>query len=170
MDLKDFIRDVPDFPQAGILFRDITPILKNSEAFNTVIDLIRQECYELNFDTIVGVESRGFIFGAPLACAMDKSFVPVRKEGKLPGDTISASYSLEYGSNTLEIHDGDIAPGSRVLVIDDLLATGGTIGATAELVEKSQGIIAGIGLVIELTGLGGRERLKKYDVFSLIQY
>ena len=170
MDLKDFIRDVPDFPQAGILFRDITPILKNSKAFNTVIDLIRQECSELNFDTIVGVESRGFIFGAPLACAMDKSFVPVRKEGKLPGDTISASYSLEYGSNTLEIHDGDIAPGSRVLVIDDLLATGGTIGATAELVEKSQGIVAGIGLVIELTGLGGRERLKKYDVFSLIQY
>ena len=170
MDLKDFIRDVPDFPQAGILFRDITPILKNSEAFNTVIDLIRQECYELNFDTIVGVESRGFIFGAPLACAMDKSFVPVRKEGKLPGDTISASYSLEYGSNTLEIHDGDIAPGSRVLLIDDLLATGGTIEATAELVERSQGIVAGIGLVIELTGLGGRERLKKYDVFSLIQY
>ena len=170
MDLKDFIRDVPDFPQAGILFRDITPILKNSEAFNTVIDLIRQECYELNFDTIVGVESRGFIFGAPLACAMDKSFVPVRKEGKLPGDTISASYSLEYGSNTLEIHDGDIAPGSRVLVIDDLLATGGTIEATAKLVERSQGIVAGIGLVIELTGLGGRERLKKYDVFSLIQY
>ena len=170
MDLKDFIRDVPDFPQAGILFRDITPILKNSEAFNTVIDLIRQECSELNFDTIVGVESRGFIFGAPLACAMDKSFVPVRKEGKLPGDTISASYSLEYGSNTLEIHDGDIAPGSRVLVIDDLLATGGTIGATAELVERSQGIVAGIGLVIELTGLGGRERLKKYDVFSLLQY
>ena len=170
MDLKAFIRDVPDFPQAGILFRDITPILKNSEAFNTVIDLIRQECSELNFDTIVGVESRGFIFGAPLACAMDKSFVPVRKEGKLPGDTISASYSLEYGSNTLEIHDGDIAPGSRVLVIDDLLATGGTIEATAELVERSQGIVARIGLVIELTGLGGRERLKKYDVFSLIQY
>ena len=170
MDLKDFIRDVPDFPQVGILFRDITPILKNSEAFNTVIDLIRQECSELNFDTIVGVESRGFIFGAPLACTMHKSFVPVRKEGKLPGDTISASYSLEYGSNTLEIHDGDIAPGSRVLVIDDLLATGGTIEATAELVERSQGIVAGIGLVVELIGLGGRERLKKYDVFSLIQY
>ena len=101
---------------------------------------------------------------------MGKSFVPVRKEGKLPGDTISASYSLEYGSNTLEIHAGDIAPGSRVLVIDDLLATGGTIEATAELVERSQGVVAGIGLVIELNGLGGRERLKKYDVFSLIQY
>ena len=170
MDLKDFIRDVPDFPQEGILFRDITPILKNADAFNTAIDLIRQKCSELNFDTIVGVESRGFIFGAPLACAMGKSFVPVRKEGKLPGDTISASYSLEYGSNTLEIHAGDIAPGSRVLVIDDLLATGGTIEATAELVERSQGVVAGIGLVIELNGLGGRERLKKYNVFSLIQY
>ena len=144
MDLKDFIRDVPDFPQEGILFRDITPILKNADAFNTAIDLIRQKCSELNFDTIVGVESRGFIFGAPLACAMGKSFVPVRKEGKLPGDTISASYSLEYGSNTLEIHAGDIAPGSRVLVIDDLLATGGTIEATAELVERSQGVVAGI--------------------------
>ena len=170
MDLKDYVRDVPDFPQVGILFRDITPILKNAHAFNTVIELIRQKCSELNFDTIVGVESRGFIFGAPLACAMDKSFVPVRKEGKLPGETISASYSLEYGSNTLEIHAGDIAPGSRVLLIDDLLATGGTIEATAELIERSQGAVAGIGLVIELTGLGGRERLKKYDVFSLIQY
>ena len=170
MDLKDFIRDVPDFPQEGILFRDITPILKNPDAFKEVITRIQEKCSGLIFDSIIGVESRGFIFGAPLACQMGKSFVPVRKEGKLPGHTISASYSLEYGTSTLEIHTGDITPGNRVLIIDDLLATGGTIEATAELVEKSQGLVAGIGLVIELAGLGGRDRLNKYEVFSLIQY
>ena len=170
MDLKDYIRDIPDFPEPGILFRDITPLLRDAEAFAEAINRLEEQYRDLDFETIVAVESRGFVFGAPLAYKMGKGFVPVRKAGKLPGATHSAEYSLEYGTNEMEIHVGDISQGERVLILDDLLATGGTLEATIELVEVSGGAVAGIGLVIELSGLGGRERLAEYDIFSLVQY
>ena len=170
MDLKDYIRDIPDFPEPGILFRDITPLLRDAEAFAEAINRLEENYRDLDFETIVAVESRGFVFGAPLAYKMGKGFVPVRKAGKLPGATHSAEYSLEYGTSEMEIHVGDISQGERVLILDDLLATGGTLEATIELVEVSGGAVAGIGLVIELSGLGGRERLAEYDIFSLVQY
>ena len=170
MDLKDYIRDIPDFPKPGILFRDITPLLRDAEAFAEVINRLEEKYRDLDFETIVAVESRGFVFGAPLAYKMGKGFVPVRKAGKLPGPTHSAEYSLEYGTNEMEIHVGDISQGEPVLILDDLLATGGTLEATVELVEISGGAVAGIGLVIELLGLGGRERLAGHDIFSLVQY
>lgn len=170
MDLRNYIRDIPDFPEPGILFRDITPLLRNPRAFNYAIDRLVDRFSQDSFDTVVAVESRGFLFGAPLACRMGKPFVPVRKPGKLPGVTISAQYSLEYGSDVLEIHVDDIEPGGRVVVLDDLLATGGTLMAAARLVEGCGGVVTGMGLVIELMDLGGRERLKGYDIFSLLQY
>ena len=170
MDLKQYIRDIPDFPETGILFRDITPLLRDTEAFKIVIDMMIDHYSDVAFDTIVAVESRGFLFGTPMAYQMRKPFVPVRKKGKLPAATHMAEYSLEYGSNIMEIHAGDVAEGDRVLILDDLLATGGTLDATARLVEVSGGTVAGIGLVIELMDLGGRERLSDFDVFSLIQY
>ncbi|MCY4365928.1 MAG: adenine phosphoribosyltransferase [Chloroflexi bacterium] len=170
MNLKDYIRDIPDFPQPGILFRDITPLLRNPAAFNYSIDRMAEMCQAWPVDAIVAIESRGFIFGAPLACRLDKPFVPVRKEGKLPGDTIASEYYLEYGSNTVEMHKGDVAPGDRVVIIDDLLATGGTLAAAASLVEESGGEVSGLGLLIELEALGGRNVLGAYDIFSLIQY
>lgn len=170
VDLKKYIRDIPDFPEPGILFRDITPLLRNPQAFNYVIDRLVDRYSQHSFDTVVAVESRGFLFGAPLACRMGKSLVLVRKPGKLPATTNSAQYSLEYGSNVLEIHVDDIQPGERVVVLDDLLAIGGTLKAAAELVEGSGGVVTGIGLVIELKDLGGRDRLKGYDIFSLLQY
>lgn len=170
MDLKKYIRDIPDFPEPGILFRDITPLLRNPQAFNYAIDRLVDRFSQHSFDTVVAVESRGFLFGAPLACRMGKSLVPVRKPGKLPATTNSAQYSLEYGSNVLEMHVDDIQPGERVVVLDDLLATGGTLKAATQLVEESAGVVTGIGLVIELKDLGGQERLKGYDIFSLVQY
>ncbi len=168
--MRNYIRDIPDFPEPGILFRDITPLLRNPRAFNYAIDRLVDRFSQDSFDTVVAVESRGFLFGAPLACRMGKPFVPVRKPGKLPGVTISAQYSLEYGSDVLEIHVDDIEPGGRVVVLDDLLATGGTLMAAARLVEGCGGVVTGMGLVIELMDLGGRERLKGYDIFSLLQY
>ncbi len=170
MDLKDYIRDIPDFPEPGILFRDITPLLRDADAFAHAIDLLEDKYRDLDFDTIVAIESRGFLFGAPLAYKMGKGFVPVRKVGKLPAETHTAAYSLEYGTNEMEIHVGDISPGEPVLILDDLLATGGTLEAAAELVEKSGGRVAGIGLLIELTALEGRRRLADYDVSALLQY
>ncbi len=170
MDLKKYIRDIPDFPEPGILFRDITPLLRNPQAFNYAIDGLMDRYSQHSFDTVVAVESRGFLFGAPLACRMGKSLVLVRKPGKLPAATNSAQYSLEYGSNVLEIHIDDIQPGERVVVLDDLLAIGGTLKAAAELVEGSGGVVTSIGLVIELVDLGGRDRLKGYDIFSLLQF
>ena len=170
MDLKQYIRDIPDFPVPGILFRDITPLLRNHQAFAEVVDRFIKHYRDVPFNTVVAVESRGFIFGAPVAHRMERPFVPVRKQGKLPARTHSAEYSLEYGSNIMEIHAGDIEPGEQVLILDDLLATGGTLEAAAKLVEISGGVVAGLGLVIELVGLGGRERLSGYDVFSLVQY
>ena len=170
MDLKSHIRDIPDFPSPGILFRDITPMLGMPDAFKYVIDNIMDHYPSDEFDCIVGIESRGFLLGAPIAYLMQKPLVLVRKQGKLPYDTISVEYSLEYGSNIMEIQVGDIAEGSRVLVVDDLLATGGTLKAAAELVEKCGATVVGMGLVIELNGLGGRGLLDKYNLYSLVQY
>lgn len=170
MELKSFIRDIPDFPEPGILFRDITPLLQNPVAFASAVNQLREHFNSSGFDVIVPVESRGFLFGAPMAYQMGKPLVPVRKPGKLPSATYSTEYHLEYGSNAMEIHVDGINPGQRVLILDDLLATGGTLAATARLVEKAGGIIAGIGVVIELTGLDGRTQLKGYDLFSLVQY
>ena len=170
MELKSFIRDIPDFPEPGVLFRDITPMLQNTLAFASAVDQLREHFNSAEFDVIVPVESRGFLFGAPLAYKMGKPLVPVRKSGKLPWNTYSTEYNLEYGSNAMEIHVDGISPGQRVLILDDLLATGGTLAATVRLVEKAGGVIAGIGVVIELTDLDGRSRLKGYDLFSLIKY
>lgn len=170
MNLKDYIRDIPDFPQPGILFRDITPLLRDSGAFNYTVDRLAEQCRDYTIDTIVAIESRGFLFGAPLAYRLNKPLVPVRKEGKLPGDTVSAEYFLEYGSNKVEMHLGDVGPGDQVLLIDDVLATGGTLAAAAQLVENTGGEVAAMGLVIELEDLGGRNTLGVYDIFSLIQY
>ncbi len=170
MNLKDFIRDIPDFPQPGILFRDITPLLRNAAAFNYTIDKLAERYQDQALDAIVAIESRGFLFGAPLADRMAKPLIPVRKQGKLPGETISFEYSLEYGSNVIEMHLSDMAAGDQVLLVDDVLATGGTLAAAARLVEKAGGQVAAIGLVIELESLGGRQALEAYDIFSLVQY
>lgn len=170
MELKSFIRDIPDFPEPGILFRDITPLLGNPEAFAYVIDSLMGHYKSVAVDSIVAIESRGFLFGAPLALKMGKPMVPIRKPGKLPAATYATDYALEYGSNSVELHVDAIQEGARVLILDDLLATGGTLAASARLVEMAGGIVGGIGVVIELNDLNGRQQLAKYDVFSLVQY
>ena len=170
IDLKVYIRDIADFPKPGILFRDITPLLGNPQAFGHVIDSLQGRYSKDSFDTIVAVESRGFLFGAPLAYRMGKPIVPVRKPGKLPAATHATEFTLEYGTSSVEIHKDGIKQGERVLVLDDLLATGGTLAATARLVEMAGGVVGGIAVVIELTELNGRDLLKGYDVFSLVQY
>ena len=170
IDLKSFIRDVPDFPEPGILFKDITPLLGDAGAFSHAVNCLSQLFPADDFDVIVPVESRGFLFGAPLAYVTGKPLVPVRKPGKLPAATYSAEYTLEYGSNAIEIHVDGIRPGQRVLLLDDLLATGGTLAATAGLVTTGGGSVAGIAVLIELNGLNGRDLLKGFDVRSLVQY
>ena len=170
MDLKAHIRDVPDFPQPGILFRDITPLLGNPVAMQYSIDAFAEQVTEYRPDYIVGIESRGFIFGMPLAYKMGVGFAPVRKPGKLPAAVHTASYALEYGNDTIEVHQDAFKPGSRVLIIDDLIATGGTAAATAELVEKTGSTVAGFGFVIELVGLEGRSKLPDVPVTVLLQY
>ncbi len=170
MELKDYIRDVPDFPEPGILFKDITPMLANPQAFGLAIDSLEGLFKAVDFDAIVAVESRGFLFGAPLADRLKKPIIPVRKPGKLPGATHATEYALEYGTNTMEIHVDGISKNDRVLLLDDLLATGGTLAAAARLVEISGGIIVGTGVVIELLDLNGRKGLEGYNVKSLIQY
>ena len=170
MNLKPFIRDIPDFPKPGILFRDITPLLLNAEAFAYTIDSLVDHFKDKSLDAIVAIESRGFLFGAPLAHRMRKPIVLVRKPGKLPAATHSTEYSLEYGKSAMEIHVDAVRPGNRVLLLDDLLATGGSLAAAARLVEMSGGIVGGVAVVIELSELGGRRQLKGYDVFSLVQY
>lgn len=170
MELKSFIRDVPDFPIPGILFRDITPLLQNAVAFRQTIDKVAGHYEDADFDVIVGIESRGFLFGAPIAYKMGKPFVPIRKPGKLPSATHTADYALEYGNSTVEIHMDGIIPGQKVLLTDDLLATGGTLEASARLVETSGGVVAGIAVIVELTELDGRSRLGGHDIFSLLQY
>ncbi len=170
MDLASTIRSVPDFPIKGILFYDITTLLQNPQALKATVDQLTDRYSNANIDVVVGMESRGFIFGMPLAYQLGVGFVPVRKPGKLPAATVSESYQLEYGTNTLEMHKDSIAPGMRVLVVDDLLATGGTAKATCNLVERLGGQVAGTAFVIELTFLNGREKLQGYDIFSLLQY
>ena len=168
--LEDWVRDIPDFPQKGILFKDITPLLQDSVAFRASLERIAAHYAGAGIQTVVGVESRGFIFGAPLAYLLNCGFVPVRKFGKLPSQTVSVEYALEYGTNVVEMHTDAIRPGQRVLIVDDLLATGGTVSATMELVEKLGGHIAGIAFLVELTFLKGREQLGGHDVFALIKY
>ena len=170
MNLKDYIRDIPDFPEPGILFRDITPLLSDPAAFDFTVARLVEKCRQPDFDIVVAVESRGFIFGAPLARELGKPLVPVRKAGKLPADTHSVEYSLEYGSNVLEIHADAIIPGQRALIVDDLLAIGGTLSAASHLVESCGGEVARLAVVIELAFLDGRSRLAGRDVISLIQY
>jgi len=169
MDLRSYIRNVPDFPKEGIMFKDITPMLKDKDAFMDAIDSIKDNYKDVEIDYIVGIESRGFIVGTPLAYAMEKGFIPIRKPGKLPADKITTSYDLEYGSNELELHRDAIEEGDKILIIDDLLATGGTVQASCELVEELGGDIVGIGFLLELEDLNGRDKLKGYDVFSLLK-
>lgn len=183
-DLKSYIRDIPDFPKEGIVFKDITPLLKNGSKFRQAVDLMADEFSasargakggsasggkNKNIDVVVSVESRGFIFGATLAYKFGVGLVPIRKRGKLPYKTHSITYDLEYGKDTLEIHQDAVKKGDRVLIVDDLLATGGTTRAVIDLVEKLGGEIAGIAFLIELTALKGREKLKDYPVISLIK-
>jgi len=168
--LKSLIRDVPDFPKQGIVFKDITPLLADEIAFSTVIDLIVVHFGRGNVDKVVGIEARGFILASPVAYHFGAGFVPVRKAGKLPWETEAAQYSLEYGTETLEIHRDAFAPGERVLIVDDVLATGGTAAAAAKLVERLGGTVVGIACLIELGFLRGRESLAGYDFFSLITY
>ena len=170
MDLKSLIRDVPDFPQPGILFRDITPLLANPAGLRYTLEALTAVAKETNPDCIVGIESRGFSFGVPLADRLGLPFVPVRKPGKLPAARMSVEYSLEYGESRLDIHEDALASGDRALIVDDLLATGGTALAAAKLVELLGGVVAGCAFVIELEALAGRERLKKYTVRSLLTY
>lgn len=170
MDIKKSIRNIPDFPKPGILFRDITTLLQDPIAFKYVIDTLTERCKKLKIDVIVGIEARGFIIGAPVAYNIGAAFIPIRKKEKLPGKTISASYDLEYGSETMEMHNDAIVSGQNVAIIDDLLATGGTARAAVDLVEKLEGKIVDIEFIIELTPLKGRMKLKDYDVFSIISY
>jgi adenine phosphoribosyltransferase len=168
--LKALVRDVPDFPQEGIVFKDITPLLADELAFSTVIDLIVVHFGRGNVDKVVGIEARGFILASPVAYHFGAGFVPVRKVDKLPWQTESAEYELEYGTATLEIHRDGVAAGERVLIVDDVLATGGTAKATAELVERIGGKVVGIACLIELGFLNGRSKLEGYDLFTLLDY
>jgi adenine phosphoribosyltransferase len=168
--LKALVRDVPDFPQEGIVFKDITPLLADELAFSTVIDLTVVHFGRGNVDKVVGIEARGFILASPVAYHFGAGFVPVRKAEKLPWKTESAEYELEYGTATLEIHRDAVAPGERVLIVDDVLATGGTARATAELVERIGGKVVGIACLIELGFLNGRDRLDGYELFTLLRY
>lgn len=169
MELQNYIRTIPDFPKAGIQFKDITPLLQDSVAFQEVIHRIAEYCSAIAIDSIVGIDARGFLIAAPLAYHLNKPLIPVRKEGKLPFLAHKATYDLEYGSDTLEIHQDALFRGQNVLIIDDLLATGGTIAATTQLVETSGANVSGIVVLIELTELNGRDVLEGYHVHSLIQ-
>jgi len=167
--LKKKIRTIPDFPKPGILFRDVTTLLADPEAFNSVIDLFAEHYKEDQIDLVVGIESRGFIIGAPLALRLGKGFIPVRKAGKLPGPTHGVEYELEYGTDLVEVHQDAIESDSRVLMVDDLLATGGTMEGSSRLIEKAGGIITGFAFVIELIDLKGRNRLEQ-PVYSLVTF
>ena len=168
--LRALVRDVPDFPQEGVMFKDITPLLADELAFSTVIDLIVVQFGRGNVDKVVGIEARGFILASAVAYHFGAGFVPVRKVGKLPWETEAAEYALEYGTATLEVHRDAVAPGERVLIVDDVLATGGTAQATAQLVERIGGKIVGISCLIELDFLHGRDKLQGYDLYTLLRY
>ena len=170
MNLKDYVAAIKDFPVEGILFRDITPLMQDGDAFHEACSQLIVYAKKIGAEVIVGPESRGFIFGCPVAYELNIGFVPVRKPNKLPRKTVSVKYDLEYGSNELHMHEDSIKPGQKVLIIDDLLATGGTVEATIKLVEQLGGEVAGCAFLIELEDLKGRERLKGYDVFTLMTY
>ena len=168
--IEEYVRSIPDFPEPGIIFRDVTSILQDPDGLKLSIDLIQEKLEGLDFDVIAGTESRGFIFGVPVAYAQHKGFVPVRKKGKLPCETISMDYDLEYGQATIEMHRDSIRPGQKVVIVDDLIATGGTTEAIIKLIEELGGKVVKICFVMELAGLKGREHLKGYDVESSIIY
>jgi adenine phosphoribosyltransferase len=168
--LKDHVRDIPDFPKEGIVFKDITPLLADEKAFTYTIDAIAHHFDRSEIDKVLGIEARGFMVAAPLAYRFTAGLIPVRKKGKLPWDVESQEYELEYGTDLLEVHKDAIEPGERILVVDDVLATGGTAKATAQLTERCGGKVAGIATIMELAFLGGRSRLEGYDFYSLISY
>lgn len=168
--LEEYVRSIPDFPEEGIIFRDVTSILQDADGLALSINGLVDSLKDIEYDVVVGPESRGFIFGVPVAYAMHKSFVPVRKKGKLPCETIEMSYDLEYGSATIEMHKDSIKPGQKIVIVDDLIATGGTIEAITKMVESLGGQVVKICFVMELAGLKGREKLAGYDVSSLICY
>jgi adenine phosphoribosyltransferase len=168
--IEDYVRSIPDFPEPGIIFRDVTSVLQDADGLALAVDKMQECIKDLDFDLVVGLESRGFIFGMPIAYNLHKPFIPVRKKGKLPCETIEETYDLEYGSATVEIHKDAIAPGQKVVIVDDLIATGGTVEAAAKLVERLGGKVAGIVFLMELAGLHGREKLAGYEVHSVITY
>lgn len=168
--IEDYIRTIPDFPEEGVLFRDITTLLADKEGLQLGVNKMAENLDGVDFDVVLGPESRGFIFGVPIAYNMKKSFVPVRKKGKLPAETVEVDYDLEYGKATLQIHKDAIKPGDRVVIIDDLIATGGTTEAICKLIEKLGGKVVKIVFLIELLALNGREKLKDYDMVSVIKY
>ncbi len=168
--VEDYIRSIPDFPEPGIIFRDVTSILQDAEGLKLAIDSMIDLLQDVDFDVIAGAESRGFIFGMPIAYALNKPFVPIRKAGKLPCETVSATYDLEYGTASIEIHKDAIVPGQKVVLVDDLIATGGTIEAAAHLVEQLGGEVVKIIFLMELAGLKGKDKLKQYDVASVVSY
>ena len=170
VDLNEFIREIPDFPKPGILFKDITPLLSSPKAFQAAIDQMADHYREAKIDVIVGAEARGFIFAAPLALALGVSFVPIRKPGKLPFDRHSHDYDLEYGSDRLEIHVDGVAAGDRVLIVDDLLATGGTVEACIQLLQKCGAEVMGTAFVIELAGLQGADKIAPLPIYSILRY
>lgn len=168
--VADYVRTIPDFPEPGIMFRDVTSVIQDPEGLKLSVDGLVDLVKDVDFDLVVGPESRGFIFGVPVAYAMNKGFVPIRKKGKLPCETIEESYDLEYGKATIEIHKDAIKPGQKVVIVDDLIATGGTTKAMINLVERLGGVVEKVIFVIELKGLNGREKLSGYDVASVIAY
>ena len=168
--LKSLIREIPDFPKPGILFYDITTLLKDARGLRGVIEGLKDRYRDAHVDLVIGIEARGFIFAPALAYALGAGFVPVRKPKKLPAECLTVTYDLEYGSDSLQMHKDAVQPGSRVLIVDDLLATGGTAAAAARMVREAGGVVAGLAFVVELTFLNGRGRLAGYDVFSLLQY
>lgn len=170
MNLESYIRTIPDFPKPGIQFKDITPLLKDAQALDAALTQLAKPYLGQKIDKIVGIESRGFIFAVPLAQRLNAGFVPIRKPGKLPHQTISATYELEYGTDQMMIHTDSIEPGQRVLIVDDLLASGGTMSAAIELIEQLKGTIVGLSFVIELKFLGGRQKLTGYPIHSLVSY
>lgn len=168
--IEEYVRSIPDFPEEGIIFRDVTSVLQDADGLHLAIDLMQDKIKDLDFDVVVGPESRGFIFGVPIAYNLHKPFVPVRKKGKLPCDTVSMEYELEYGTATIEIHKDAIKSGQKVLIVDDLMATGGTIEAIIKLIKQLGGQVVGSVFLMELAGLNGREKLKGENVQSVIIY